>query len=807
MTKEAQMTNDEGQQVSAFGLRHSFVIRHSSLVIGWLLFLCGAVESNAVAPHLASVLPTGGERGTQVEVSFRGERLQDAQEIIWYEPGLEAPRLGVVTNNLVRAHVKIAPDCRLGEHHVRLRTATGFSELHTFFVGPYPVIAEKEPNNDPDHAQTVALNTTVTGVITSEDVDCFAVEAKQGNLLSAEVEGMRLGRGVFDPRLALLDSHGTVLADVDDTQLAMQDPFLSLVVPSDGTYILRLRETSYGGNGDCHYRLHIGSFPRPTAVYPMGGRAGEPLTLTFFSEATGHFTQTVKLPSAPIEKFGVFGEQARLPVPSPNWIRVSDFPNVLEASPNQDREHATSTDLMPPLALNGVISEKGKEDWFRFKATKGLALDVSVYARRLGSPLDSVVEVFDAKGKNLANNDDAVGADSSLKFTPPETTYYFVRIRDTLGQGGRDFVYRIEVTPVAPRLEVKIPEVSRNDTQSRQFIAVPRGNRFATLISAKRVNFGEELVFSADGLPSGVTLRADRMAANIDAMPLVFEAAADAPIGGKLLDLTATGTNAGNKVVGRFHQDIELVPGPNNTFYHGTKVDGLCVAVTREAPFKLAIVDPKVPLVQGGSMRLEIVAERAHGFDEPIEVQMVWNPPGVSSQPEMTIAKGATNVFYQLNAGSGAGVRSWKIAVLGHASVSGGQMYVSTQLADLEVAAPFLTGKIETLWVNPGKPGKMTVNLQPAKPFEGTATIRLCGLPEKITAAEKTITKDDQEAVFDLAVDPACSAGSCKNLFCAVDVPQNGQMIPHTIAQGGILRVVPTRKEQTAVAAAQDKKR
>lgn len=216
---------------------------------------------------------------------------------------------------------------------------------------------------------------------------------------------------------------------------------------------------------------------------------------------------------------------------------------MVEAPPNQDRGHATATALQPPLALNGIISRPGEEDWFRFPATQGAALEVSVFARRLRSPLDSVLDVFDARGQWIAGNDDAAGTDSVLRFTPAETTNYFVRVRDTLGQGGNEFVYRVEIGPVQPGIGVKIPEVARNDTQSRQCIVVPRGNRFATLIAARRADFAGELVFEVEGLPPGVRLLAGPMAANIDAMPLVFEAAPDAPIGARLLDLTATWTN------------------------------------------------------------------------------------------------------------------------------------------------------------------------------------------------------------------------------------------------------------------------
>jgi hypothetical protein len=780
--------------------------KHSSLAIrcacGILVFSAASVL--AVDPRVASITPAGSQRGTNVELTLRGDRLQDAAELIAYEPGIEITKLSSVTNKMLKAEAKIAPDCPLGEHHFRLRTASGLSELRTFFVGAFPVVSEVEPNNTPAQAQKIALNTTVAGVITSEDVDCFAVNAKKGERLSAEVQGMRLGRGVFDPHISVLDTNGVSLAEVGDTWLAMQDPFVSLVAPHDGTFIIQVREAIYGGSADCHYLLHVGNFPRPNSIFPPGGKVGETVPFAFYSEATGEFHQDLKLPDTVQEKFGVFAEMDQLPSPSPNWIRVSPFANFLSPGSTSDREHAADVNLHPPFALNGIIAREKQEDWFRFPAKKGVALDVNVYARQLRSPLDSVIDVYDAKGKKLASNDDAGGADSSLKFTPGDTTNYFVRIRDTLGHFGPDFTYRIEVTPVAPEVTVKIPEVARNDSQARQVIAVPRGNRFATLISAKRANFNGGLSFDLPGLPSGVTMAADALPSGVDSEPLVFEAASDAPLGTQLLDLTASGTNADGTVAGHFRQEAELVEGPNNTIYYGTRVDKFCVAVVKEAPFRLRIIEPDVPLVQSGSMGLQVVAERDAGFDEPIELQMVWNPPGITSQTDVTIAKGATNKNYTLNASDNAQARAWKIAVIGHATVDGGQLYVSSQLCPVEVTSPFLSGKIQTLVTSPGQTAKLNVDLKQLKPFEGSAEIRLFGLPDRVTASKREITKDDQKVTFDLNIGTNCLPGSFKNLFCAVDVPNEGKSISHNIASGGILRVVPPKKAPVKLAQAKE---
>ena len=91
-------------------------------------------------------------------------------------------------------------------------------------------------------------------------------------------------------------------------------------------------------------------------------------------------------------------------------------------------------------------------------------------------------------------------------------------------------------------------------------------------------------------------------------------------------------------------------------------------------------------------------------------------------------------------------------------------------------------------------------------PFSVGRPTSVAALEAALTTEEKEITKDDKQVTFVLKVDPKCATGSSKNLFCAVDVLQNGAVIPHSIASGGILRVTPEKKEATHVAAAEKKK-
>ncbi|MCI0635899.1 MAG: PPC domain-containing protein, partial [Actinobacteria bacterium] len=448
---------------------------------------------------------------------------------------------------------------------MRLRTATGISDLRTFYVGRFPVADEKEPNNNFKDPQKIALGQTISGVITNEDVDYFSVQLKKGDRLSVELEGIRLGTSLFDAYVGILDTKRFEIASADDTALLMQDPFVSILAAEDGTYIIQVRETSYGGGDNGAYRLHVGSFPRPVAAYPGGGKAGEEVEVTFLGDAAGPLKKTIKLPAAPVDRFGVYVEENGQSPPSPNYLRVSDFPNVLEQEPNDVREKATVTSLPLPIALNGVIAKDGDEDWFRFRAKKGDNYEIRAHARSIRSPLDPVLTLFGTDGKQVATNDDQGGLDAAVRFQAGADGDYDLRIRDHLHKGGVGFVYRIEFNTVKPSVYTHIPAYDREPRdQIRQWIVVPKGNRFATWIRTSRQGFSGPLNLAFEGLPEGITVHVDPVAAEVDRVIAVFEAAPDAKVAGALIDVVAK--NADHKIEGGFRQDVNLVYGPpNNT--------------------------------------------------------------------------------------------------------------------------------------------------------------------------------------------------------------------------------------------------
>jgi hypothetical protein len=593
------------------------------------------------------------------------------------------------------------------------------------------------------------------------------------------------------------------LSAADDTALLKQDSVASIVAPKDGKYIVQLRDSAFGGSGDSYYRLHVGTFPRPRVVFPLGGQAGQSLSVKFLGDVKGPLDYNLTLPAKSDNDFDLIAQQDGLFAPSPNPIRVSEFSNVLETEPNETVQTATEYKGELPVAFNGIISEQPTSaapkdpanpnldaDFFKFTAKKGQVLDIHVYARRLRSPLDPILTVYDKDGKQLGANDDTGGPDPYFRLSVPADGQYVVRVRDHLRAASPMHAYRVEITPVSPRVTLGIPVYTQQYSQERQAVTIHKGNRYATLMRIQRADVGGPLVLECPDLPAGVKLIAENAEPGVDAVPVIFEAAADAKIAGRLIDVRAKPADpkAGQFDSG-FKQPVELVHGPpNNTPYHSTSVDKMAIAVAEEAPFKLSIVEPKVPLVQGGQMHLKVTAERKKDFTGPIRLQFLFRPPGVEAAATVEIPANQDSAEYPINASDGAAAKKWKVVVLGSAD-AGGTNWVSSQFATLEVAPPFVTGKIATAKVEQGKNVTVTAELEQKTKFEGKAKVELLGLPGNSETPAKEITAEDKKIEFPVTTKESTPAAQHKGLFLRVTIMKDGEPIIHNVARGGTLRV------------------
>ena len=760
--------------------------------------------AHAASPDLQTILPRGGQIGTDVELTFTGNRLDDAEEVILYDHGLQVKSLEVIDAKKVTARLAIGDDCPLGEQRMRLRCRGGISELRTFWVGQYPTVHEAEPNNAFTQPQKIERNITIEGVAENEDIDHYAVELAKGERIALEVEAIRLGGAMFDPYIAILNSKRFEVAKADDTPLLVQDAHTEYVASDSGTYIIQVRDSSYVGGNNFRYRLHVGDFPRPIGIWPPGGRPGETVAATFLSAgpSVGATSKPVRLPNLPGNDKSLFhpvffeyadGTQS----PSPNLLRVADMPHFEETEPNNSRRSPNSAGepgtVSLPIAFHGAISEEGDEDWFQFYGKKGQKVVLRVFARELGSPLDSLLHLYKPDGKYLAGNDDFQNQpDSKITQQLPEDGTYSFRVRDHLRNGGHSYVYRIEITQAEPDLVVSIPRFERRNSQARQTIQVPVGNRYASLIAVERSEFSGDVAIEAPSLPSGVSLYADTMRASINQFPIVFEASSDATVNGGVFPLLARHVDAGKGITGSFAQTVELVLGqPNNTpYYLAAAPRRLPIAVVDPVPFKVEVETPQVPLVQNGTIDLNVSITREEGFEKPVTLRMLWNPPGIGSPRTIRIAKGKTEAVYRLNANGSAQQATWQVAILGESDAGKGPVFASSTLVPLTVDPPFVTGKISLAATKQGQPARVVCKIEHQRTFAGSAEVSLVGLPAKCSADPLPLTADTTELVFTVNTADDAPIGKHKNLFCRVAIPATGEAaIPHSIAAGGVLRI------------------
>ena len=388
-------------------------------------------------------------------------------------------------SSLVYVEVTMAPDAEPGQRELRLVTPRGVSNPLVFYVGQLPEVSRKPMTTshfqvlgkeylaqrkrpDDEVEVRITLPCTMNGQIASGEVNRYRFEARKGQRLVISTLARQLipyiadaVPGWFQPVLRLCDHQGKEVAFNDDYRFK-PDPVILFEVPKDGEYVLSVTDAIYRGREDFVYRIAIGELPFVTSIFPLGTRAGEPAKI----ELDGWNLQNTQ-PTLPHRnaKPGVYSIAARRRGFLSNGVpfALGTLPECFDRESNDSQAAAQKVEL--PIVINGRMDRRDDWDVFRITGTAGATVVAEVQARRLDSPMDSLLKVTDASGKVLAFNDDHEDAESGLNthhadsyvmFKLPADGDYFVYLGDTARNGGREYGYRLRLSAPRPDFALRV---------------------------------------------------------------------------------------------------------------------------------------------------------------------------------------------------------------------------------------------------------------------------------------------------------------------------------------------------------------
>jgi hypothetical protein len=618
---------------------------------------------------------------TQKEINTLRERQQELQKqaknaAVLAELAEIRQKLASVNRNLnpviaevLTLQITVALEAHLGRRELRLCTPLGLSNPLVFCVGQLAEVCEKDPKDGAAAApMTITLPAVINGRIIPGggdlaryparggqpflpgDVDRYRFEARRGQQLVVVAQARELipyladaVPGWFQAVVALYDGQGKELAYRDDYHFH-PDPVLHYEIPADGEYVIEIRDAIYRGREDFVYRIAIGELPFVTSIFPLGGPAGNATTV----ELKGWNLPVDKLTMDARDKDrGIYplcvsqGQRVSNRVP----FAVETLPECLEREGNDSLQSAQLVTL--PIIVNGRIDKSEDWDVFRFEGRAGDRIVAEVQARRLDSPLDSVLKLTDAAGRPLAFNDDHEDkgsglkthhADSLILATLPADGAYYLHLGDAQRQGGAEYAYRLRISPPRPDFELRVVPSAINAGMGQ---TAP-----ITVYALRKDGFSGDITLALKNAPPGFALGGAWVPAGQDRVRLTLTlppTGLNEPLG---LALEGRATIQERQVV------HAAVPADDmmQAFFYWHLVPAKDFKVT---PLKRGATRTRVPILSeqpvkipaGGTARVRVGMPANKSF-EKIHFELSEPPEGITVQDISSDAKGTDIVLH-----------------------------------------------------------------------------------------------------------------------------------------------------------------
>ncbi len=755
------------------------------LCLGIFVFLIAStfsVLAQQAPPTLKSLVPHGGQRGSTVSLLLDGTNLGGTKKILFERSGFEAsiverdtlPNvqelkegetrtliLDKSTKDRLTVRVRIDPDLSPGVYSFRLETALGVTNALPFAVGPFREVEETQVNNRLDQAQEVQLPATVRGDISDPgDVDHFRFQARAGQELVFEVLASPLGSNL-NSTLVLTDREGTIRARSRPEE--GPDAVLIHRVEEDGDYTIRVKDKNMGGAMQrYHYRLRMGEYAFLTEVSALGVQAGRETSLRV-SGANLAGTSSVKV--AP-QKTG-WGETHSISV-DPAWneirIAVGDYREESEQEPNNSPAASQTVDW--PLTLNGNIRGSARQevgsaeadvDLFRFSAKGGQDLVIEVDAERLGSSLDSVLEIWDTEGRPLPQATVRCLAKTEIVLKDSETKRGSMRLQSWEDLAIDDYLMvGSEIVQISA-----LPRGPDDDVRFKTFL----GTRLTLLGTTPEAHAMGDPVYKVRIFPPGSTFPPNGMPVfhlnyrNDDGGPMYggdsrldFTVPEDGTYLVRVRDVRGFGGKSYpyRLTIREKTPGFQLVSSPMR---NRGRID---LAATSQQHFNLP---------PGGQVTADVSVVRLDGFDGEIEVTVGGLPSGVTATKGLIPADASSTVVL-LQANKDAAFEPTQIHFTGKATIEG--KTIANQLdgghnptlvalsgpADLAVSV-----NAPTVSITPGSEVKVTVHVNRKEGFKSRVPVDIRNLPHGVRVLDVglngiLVTEEESSRTFTLYAEP-----------------------------------------------------
>ena len=638
------------------------------------------------------------------------------------------------------------PDADIGPVNFRLQNDLGTSPTGRFLIEPYyGESPDKEPNNTPEQAFETYLPTILVGEISRPgDVDFFKIKVKAGEDLTFENGGMMIG-STLQPVVSILREDQSVEAEFGNDG-GLDTTWYAHKFDKAGTYYIRVGDYQQSGKPGHTYRIKVGNFPLVTSAFPLGVQKGKGAAVRVNGYDLDNPQVQVKgEPNDGMEdRIRLRASTADGNAFNETTLAVGIDPEVLANGKNTAVADAQPVSL--PVTVNGILKAP---NYFRFHARKGQKVVLEVLAKRLGSDLDSLLEVLDSKGSPIEIATVRPVQETNVVLSDRDSMTTGIRLAGWSGMNVGDYllagteIMRISALPKGPDEDV--------------FMESFQGQRLAYFGTSPEAHALDLPVYKVHMYPPGKQFTPNGLplvrlyARNDDGGPgngkdsyLQFTAPAEGDYIAKLSDVRGQG---GDKYAYRLNvrplrPDFRLSVNPRN---------------------------PNVPL--GGSIPVQVVALREDGFDGKIDVTIEDLPKGLRAAPA-TIMPGQDSTVLLISSDANAQIEeAAPLKVMGktaagretiaHYANPEDKLKFIALMPKPDVVMHALTKEVT---LEPGGTAEISVRIDRQNGFGGRVPVELENLPPRVFVSDLglngvLITEDEKERSFKIQALPNTEPG------------------------------------------------